>query len=66
MNIQLVSDAKGKIKAVQVPLKEWQIIEKKLEAYSMTESIKQGHQEMKMIEKGKLQGKSFEDFIHEL
>lgn len=35
MNIQFVSNKKGKIKAVQVSLKEWQDIERKLEAYDL-------------------------------
>jgi len=66
MNIQLVSDAKGKVKAVQVPLKEWRDIERKLEALGMAESIKIGYEEMKLIEAGKLKATSFEEFLNEL
>lgn len=66
MNIQFVSDKKGKIKAVQVSLKEWQDIERKLEAYDLAQSIKVGFSEMKQIEKGELKANRFEDFINDL
>lgn len=66
MDIQFVSDRKGKLKAVQVSLKEWQDIERKLEAYDLAESIKAGYKEMKRIENGELKAKCFKDFINEL
>ena len=66
MDIQFVSDKKGKLKAVQVSLKKWQDIERKLEAYDLAESIKVGYKEMKQIERGELKAKSFVDFINEL
>lgn len=66
MDIQFVSDRKGKLKAVQVSLKEWQDIERKLEAYDLAESIKAGYKEMKRIERGELKAKRFEDLINEL
>jgi len=52
--------------AVQVSLKEWKDIERKLEAYDLAESIKAGYKEMKRIEKGELKAKRFEDFVNEL
>ncbi len=66
MDIQFVSDSKGKLMAVQVSLKEWKDIERKLEAYDMAESIKSGYKEMQKIEQGELKAKRFEDFINEL
>lgn len=66
MDIQFISDRKGKLKAVQVSLKEWQNIERKLEAYNLAESIKAGYEEMKRIERGELKAKRFEDFVNEL
>jgi hypothetical protein len=66
MSIQFVSDSKGKLMAVQVSLKEWKDIERKLEAYDMAESIKSGYKEMQKIEQGELKAKRFEDFINEL
>jgi hypothetical protein len=61
MDIQFVSDRKGKLKAVQVSLKEWQDIERKLDAYDLAESIKSGYKEMKRIKSGELKAKHFED-----
>ena len=66
MDIQFVSDKKGKLKAVQVSLKEWREIEKKLEVYDLAESITTGYKEMERIENGELKAKSFEDFVNEL
>jgi len=33
MNVQLVSNNKGKVTAVQIPVKEWKEVEKKLTAF---------------------------------
>lgn len=66
MDIQFVSDKKGRLKAVQLSLKEWRDIERKLEAYELAESIKVGYKEMERIESGELKTKSFEEFINEL
>ncbi len=59
MSIQFVSDSKGKLMPVQVSLKEWKDIERKLEAYDMAESIKSGYKEMQKIEQGELKAKRF-------
>ncbi len=66
MNVQLVSNAKGKVTAVQIPVKEWKEVEKKLAAFKIAESIKTGYNEMLQIENGQLEGKSFEQFLNEL
>ena len=66
MNVQLVSNAKGKVTAVQIPVKEWKEVEKKLAAFTIAESIKTGYNEMLQIEKGDLEGKSLEQFLNEL
>ncbi|MDB5120073.1 MAG: hypothetical protein JWN56_1291 [Sphingobacteriales bacterium] len=66
MNVQLVSNGKGKVTAVQIPLKDWKELEKKLEAFNIGESIKAGYNEMKLIEEGKLQVPSFNDFLNGL
>jgi|GEM_PF-3794277 len=44
MNVQLVSNGKGKVTAVQIPLKDWKELEKKLEAFIIAESIKAGYE----------------------
>ena len=66
MNVQLVSNAKGKVTAVQIPVKEWKELEKKLAAFNIAESIKSGYNEMLQIEAGALETKSFESFLNEL
>lgn len=63
MNIQLVSNEKGNVTAVQIPLKEWKEIEKKLEAFKIAESIKAGYLEMQLIEKGELKAPSLKEFL---
>ncbi|MDQ1086943.1 hypothetical protein [Siphonobacter sp. SORGH_AS_1065] len=66
MNVQYVSNAKGKVTAVQLPLKDWQEVEKKLEAFAIAEGIKAGYREMQIIEEGKLPAKTLSDFLNEL
>lgn len=66
MNVQLVSDGKGKVTAVQISLKDWKELERKLEAFHIAESIKAGHEEMKLIEKGELKVPSFAEFLNAL
>jgi len=66
MNIQLVSNAKGKVTAVQIPVKDWAEVKKKLDAFSIAESIRAGYNEMIEIENSQLEAKSFEQFLNEL
>ena len=63
MNVQLVSNGKGKVTAVQIPLKDWKEREKKLEAFNIAESIKAGYEEKRLIERGDLQVPSFKEFL---
>ena len=46
MNVQFVSNVKGKVTAVQLPLKKWKEVEKKLEAFNLTANIKVGIRKM--------------------
>jgi hypothetical protein len=66
MNIQFLANDKGKITAVQVPLKDWKELERKAQAYDMAESIRKGLKEVELIEKGEIKPKSFEDLLNEL
>ena len=66
MNVQFVSNAKGQVTAVQLPLKEWKEVEQKLEAFRLATSIKNGYEEMQQIEKGKLAATTLDDFLNEL
>lgn len=66
MNVQFVTNSKGKITAVQLPLKEWKEVEKKLEAFNLAASIKAGYKEMEEIENGEIEAKTLERFLNEL
>ncbi|MFI5139145.1 MAG: hypothetical protein ACHQIM_15085 [Sphingobacteriales bacterium] len=66
MNVQLVSNTKGKVTAVQIPVKDWKEVKRKLEAFNIAESIKTGYNEMLQIEKGQMEEKSFEQFLNGL
>jgi len=66
MNVQLVSNTKGKVTAVQIPLKEWNELKKKLAAFNIAVSIKTGYNEMLQIESGQLEGQTFDQFLNEL
>ena len=66
MNVQFLANDKGKVTAVQLPLKDWKELERKAEAYDMEASIRNGLEEVELIEKGELKPKSFEDLLNEL
>lgn len=66
MDIQFVSDNKGKVKAVQVSLKDWESITKKAEAFDIANSIRQGLKEIELIESGQLKAKSMDKLLNEL
>jgi hypothetical protein len=73
MNLQYITDTKGRKSAVQLPLKYWKQIQKDLEELDrlrnkkifMTE-LAEAVEEMKLIMKGKKQAHNAEDFINEL
>lgn len=73
MNLQYITDTKGHKSAVQLPLKDWEQIQKdlgelerlrdkKLFLTELTEAV----EEMKQIKEGKKQARNAEDFINEL
>lgn len=66
MDIQFISDNTGKVKAVQVPLKAWKELTKKANAFDVANSIRQGLKEVELIEKGKIQAKTWDDLLNEL
>jgi hypothetical protein len=66
MNVQFLANDKGKVTAVQLPLKDWKELERKAEAYDVAASIRNGLKEVELIEKGELKPKSFEDLMNEL
>ena len=73
MNLQYIIDTKGHKSAVQLPLKDWEQIQKDLgelkrlrnKKLFMTE-LAEAVEEMKLIKEGKKQARNAEDFINEL
>jgi PHD/YefM family antitoxin component YafN of YafNO toxin-antitoxin module len=73
MNLQYITDTKGRKNAVQLPLKEWEQIQKDLEELDRLRNKKffmaelaEAVEEMKLIMEGKKQAHNAEDFINEL
>ncbi len=73
MNLQFITDTKGHKCAVQLPLKDWEQIQKDLGELErlrnkkrfMTE-LAEAVEEMKLIKEGKIQARNAEDFLNEL
>jgi hypothetical protein len=73
MNLQYITDIKGRKSAVQLPLKDWKQIKKELEELKrlrnkklfMTE-LAEAIEEMKLIKEGKKQARNADDFLNEL
>lgn len=69
MTVQYLTDTKGKKTGVVLGIKDWERIQKKLNAESehpVLKGIKQGLKEVEMIKKGKLKAKSLKDFLDEV
>jgi PHD/YefM family antitoxin component YafN of YafNO toxin-antitoxin module len=73
INLQYITDLKGKKNAVQLPLNDWEQIQKDLDELErlrnkklfMTE-LAEAVEEMKLIKEGKKQARNAEDFLNEL
>lgn len=73
MNLQYITDTKGHKNAVQLPLKDWEQIQKDLNELErlrnkklfMTELV-EAVEEMKLISEGKKQARNAKDFLDEL
>ena len=73
MDLQYITDTKGKKSAVQLPLKDWEQIKKDLDELERLRNKKQfmtelaeAVEEMKLIKEGKIQARNAEDFLNEL
>jgi hypothetical protein len=73
MNLQYIIDTKGHKRAVQLPMKEWEQIQKDLEELDRLRNKKffmselaEAVEEMKLIKEGKKQARNAEDFLDEL
>jgi hypothetical protein len=73
MHLQYIIDKKGHKSAVQLPMKDWEQIQKDLgelerlrnKKLFMTE-LAEAVDEMKLIKEGKMQAREAEDFLNEL
>ena len=73
MNLQYITDSQGHRIGVQLPLKDWEPIQKNLRELKrlrnkklfMTE-LAEAVEEMKLIKEGKKQARNAEDFLNEL
>ncbi len=73
MNLQYITDGKGHKNAVQLPLNEWEKIQKDLEELdrlpnkkTFLSELAEVVAEMKLIKEGKLQARDAQDLIDEL
>ena len=73
MNLQYITDGKGHKNAVQMPMKEWEKIQKDLEELERLRNKKlflselsEAVAEMKLIKEGKLQARDAQELIDEL
>jgi PHD/YefM family antitoxin component YafN of YafNO toxin-antitoxin module len=73
MHLQFITDAKGRKTAVQLPVKDWERIQKDLEAYeklkdkkNFFEGLTNAFDEVKLITEGKKKPNSFDDLLNEL
>jgi len=73
MNIQYITDTRGQKNAVQLPLKDWEQIQKDLDELKRLRSKKlfltelaEAVEEMKQIREGKKQARNAEEFLNEL
>ena len=73
MNLKYITDTKGHKSAVQLPLKEWERIQKDLDELERLRNKKlfltelaEAVEEMKLIKEGKIQARNAEEFLNEL
>jgi len=73
MDLQYITDTKGHKSAVQLPLKDWEQIQKDLDELERLRNKKlfltelaEAVEEMKLIKEGKKQARNAEDFLNEL
>jgi PHD/YefM family antitoxin component YafN of YafNO toxin-antitoxin module len=73
LHLQYITDQKGKKNAVLLPISDWDIIQKDLEAYkilkdkkSFFEGLINAFSEVKLVTEGKKTPNSFDDLLNEL
>ena len=69
-NIQYVNDKDGRVKAVQIPIKDWKWLQSKFVTFSKELSLKKdlakAFEEVTLMQAGKMKKQSFDDFLNEL
>ncbi len=70
IEVQYLSDSKGKAKAVQLPLNEWEKILGKLKKYEQTlkirSDLKEAYEELELLKNSKGKKTTLSEFINEL
>lgn len=77
MNLQYISDNKGKVTGVYIPIQEWESLKSKFEGLEEAEiaepskdeilyGLQQAVEEMNLIKKGKLKARDARDLLNEL
>ena len=70
LDIQYVNDKNGQIKAVQIPIKEWERLQSKFVTFSKELSLKQdltkAFNEVRLMQAGKLKKQSLGEFLDEI
>lgn len=73
MELQYITDKKGHKNAVQLPLKDWERIQKDLDELERLRNKKlfltelaEAVEEMKQIKEGKIKARNAEDFLNRL
>lgn len=73
MDLQYITDKKGHKNAVQLPIRDWEKIQKDLEELerlrnkkSFLTELAEAVEEMKQIKEGKIKARNAEDFLNEL
>lgn len=67
---EFVNDRKGKVKAVQIPIRQWDALTKKLRKYEQALKIKadlrQAFREVNQMQQGKIRKQTLSQFLDEL
>ena len=70
INVQYLTDAKGKQMAVQIPIETWKTISDHLPTFleymALRKSLIAGFEEVRRIQKGEQKPMSLEDFFNKL
>lgn len=77
MNLQYISDNKGKVTGVYIPIQEWEGLKSKFKGLEEAEldepskeeilhGLQQAVEEMNLIKKGKLKARDARDLLNEL